>query len=85
LVDPTGSNRVQLWTGYPRMRVDFVLYALSPSEFAARYDLLNPSKDQPIDVRGLARIAAWQRRYDDPQNYPPRTPHCRLSHLASTS
>ena len=69
LVDPAGSNRVQLWAGYPRMRVDFALHALSLPEFAARYGLLNPSRDQTIDVRGLTQIATWQRKYDDPQNY----------------
>jgi len=69
LVDPDGRNRVQFWAGYPRIRVDFALYALPAADFAARYGDLEPGQDEPIDVTGLVRVATWQQHFDDEGSY----------------
>ena len=65
LVDPAGRNRVRLWTGYPRMRVGFALYALPETEFVTRYSQLQPWRDDPIDVSGLTQVAAWQQDFGE--------------------
>lgn len=68
LVDPDGRNRVRFWPGYPRIRVNFALYELPVSDFAARYANLDARGYQPIDITGLTEVAAWQQDYSDEES-----------------
>lgn len=69
LVDPAGRRRVQLWAGYPRIRMDFTLYALPEAEFIARYVAGSFEDHAPIDVSGLEPVTDWQAQYVDDDGY----------------
>ncbi|MFQ5595548.1 MAG: alpha-2-macroglobulin, partial [Anaerolineae bacterium] len=63
LVDPAGRNAVEFWPGYPRITIDFALYALEPADFTRRYAELEPYNREPIDTGGLEQVAVWSQTY----------------------
>ncbi|MFQ5343612.1 MAG: Ig-like domain-containing protein, partial [Anaerolineae bacterium] len=63
LVDPAGRNAVEFWPGYPRITINFALYALEPADFTRRYAALEPYNREPIDTGGLPQVAVWSQTY----------------------
>ncbi|MFQ5856572.1 MAG: MG2 domain-containing protein [Anaerolineae bacterium] len=63
LVDPDGRNAVEFWPGYPRITINFALYALEPADFTRRYADLEPYNGEPIDIGGLEQVTAWSQTY----------------------
>ncbi len=55
-----------LSAGYPRVSLDFSLYALEVAGFASAYpELVDGDEDYHIDVSGLRKVASWRAQVDD--------------------
>jgi alpha-2-macroglobulin len=63
-VTPAGKRGVPIQPGYPRLTMDFTLYAVDMPAFAARYAKLKANETNVIDTTGLPQVAAWRAHLD---------------------
>ncbi len=69
LIAPGGKFGAGLNPPYPRITLDFALYALDVPGFARRYAALDPNagwgEQKKIDVAGLAEVKRWSAHIDN--------------------